>query len=497
MDAKILNGFGLCVLALSANGLFLSAATKDKKDKMNVVYILADDMGYGDLSCTGQVKFSTPNIDRLRAEGMLFTNHYAGCTVSAPSRSSLMTGQHTGHTFIRGNVPVGTRFNVDEGQFPLPARTYTIAKMFKEAGYVTGAFGKWGLGYPGSEGDPINQGFDEFYGYNCQREAHRYYTKHLWHNGEKIILEENIPYYQKQYAPDIIHSEALKFIRDHSDENFFLYVPVILPHAELIVPEDEIIEKYRGKYEEKPFEAETPKAPYGPKMGVASYCPQPEPYATYAAMVARIDKYVGEIVDEIKRQGLEDNTIIFFTSDNGPHCEGGANPDYFNSNGPFRGIKRDLYEGGIRLPLIAWAPGRIKANTTNDHICAFWDMLPTFAQMTDVDISPKTTFDGISIVPSLFGKGRQKEHDYLYWEFYEQDGKAAIRDGKWKLIVQNIAIPGLTSVELYNLEEDVHEDNNIAESHPKIVKKLCKKMREAHADSEYFIFAPQKKRNKR
>lgn len=484
-------------LTLTAAACCASAAPKPGKatpDKMNVIYILADDLGYGDLGCTGQRKFTTPNIDRLRAEGILFTNHYSGSTVSAPSRSCLMTGQHTGHTFIRGNAPAAKTLSAREGQYPLPGDTYTLARMFKEAGYATGAFGKWGLGYPGSEGDPLRLGFDRFFGYNCQVEAHRYYPKHLWDNLEKVVLTENLPYNQAVYAPDRIHAEALRFIREHRGTPFFLYLPVILPHAELLAPDDELLAKYKGRFEEVPYPAATPKAPYGPNMGTASYCPQPEPYATFAAMVSRIDKYVGEIVAELKRQGLDKNTIIFFTSDNGPHREGGACPDYFDSYGPFRGIKRDLYEGGIRLPLVAWAPGMIAPNSTSEHICAFWDMLPTFAELAGADISGRTMSDGISIVPTLTGYGKQPRHDYLYWEFYEMGGRIAVRSGKWKGILLDVATPEKRTFELYDLSRDIHEDHNVAERYPHVAARLMRLMREAHIPSELFVFQPGKKR---
>lgn len=448
---------------------------------MNVVFILADDLGYGDLGCTGQTKIKTPNIDRLASEGMLFTNHYAGSTVSAPSRSALMTGLHTGHTPIRGNKEMGS--GDYSGQAPLPADIYNMAKMFKSAGYVTGAFGKWGLGYPGSAGDPMTQGFDEFFGYNCQAKAHRYYPSFLWGNDDKVVLEGNQNYKQGDFSGDIIHAEALKFIEQNRSNAFFAFLPYTLPHAELTVPEDDIIESYRGQFPETPFKGND----YGTGMSMAGYCSQPIPNATYAAMVTRFDRYVGEVVALLEKLGIADNTLIMFTSDNGPHREGGCDPDFFKSYGPFRGIKRALYEGGIRLPLIAWAPGRIDPGKTSKHICASWDILPTMAEITGHDIPASIALDGISILPTLIGSGSQIEHDYLYWEFHEQNGKTAIRMGKWKAVRNNAWKEG-AKTELYDLDNDIHEDNNIAATYPNVVSQLEKLMREARTDSEIFPF---------
>ena len=313
------------------------------KSKPNIIYILADDLGYGDLSCYGQTKFSTLNIDALSKEGMLFTQHYSGATVCAPSRSSLLTGLHSGHTFVRGNKEVR-----QEGQIPIPDSTYTLAEYLKDQGYVTGAFGKWGLGYPGSEGDPINQGFDKFYGYNCQRLGHHYYPYHLWENDRKIMLEGNTGKEKKQYAPNLIHHEALNFIDNNKDHPFFLFYPSIIPHAELSAPQAYMM-RHIGKYgPEKDFKGTDD----GPEYRTGKYESQKYPRAAFAAMIELLDDQVGEIVRKIKDLGLEDNTIIIFTSDNGPHKEGGADPEYFNSNGNLRGYKRDLYEGGIRVPMI-------------------------------------------------------------------------------------------------------------------------------------------------
>jgi arylsulfatase A len=442
----------------------------------NIVYIVADDLGYGDLGCYGQKTIRTPNLDQMAKEGMRFTQHYSGSTVCAPSRSSLMTGQHTGHTPIRGNKEVRP-----EGQSPMPADTVTVAKVLKKAGYTTGAFGKWGLGYPGSEGDPTNQGFDEFYGYNCQRIAHNYYPYSLWHNKDKVMLPGNEGTKTGQYGPDLIQKQTLEFIEQNQDKTFLLFVPHVIPHAELFVPDDDIVRSYRGKFDETPYEG----IDDGPQYKDGGYGSVKTPKANFAAMVTRLDKHVGEIIHKLKECGIDDNTIVMFTSDNGPHAEGGANPDYFDSNGPLRGQKRDLYEGGIRVPMIARWPGKIAAGTETDHISAFWDVMPTFAELANADL-PKN-IDGISFMPALLGK-EQAEHEYLYWEFHERGGKQAVRKGKWKAIRLGVQENPDAPLELYDLEKDLQETNNIAADHPKIVSKMVDIMKNARTDSEIFKF---------
>ncbi|WP_423129994.1 arylsulfatase [Gaoshiqia sp. Z1-71] len=390
----------------------------------NIIYILADDLGYGDLSCYGQKHFQTPRIDRMASEGMQFTQHYAGCTVCAPSRSSLMTGQTTGHTPIRGNLGWDP-----EGQSPLPAASYTLAEMLQESGYTTGAFGKWGLGYIDTEGDPNKQGFDVFYGYNCQSLAHNYYPGHLWHNHEKIVLEENSGINFGQYAPELIHEKALQFIEENKEKPFFLFYPTTIPHAELLLP-DQYLDEFRGKLlPEKHYQGAEPG---DERFRLGGYGTQPESHAAFAAMVSLLDKQVGEIFDKLKELGLDKNTLVIFTSDNGPHLEGGADPDYFDSNGPLRGYKRDVYEGGIRVPMIAWWPGKIKEGSVSDHISAFWDMWPTLAGLTGNEV-PKEV-DGISFLPTLLSQEGQQKHDYLYWEFHENGGRQAVRKDDWKLV---------------------------------------------------------------
>lgn len=469
--------------ALSA----LTACNSPKKQnvettKPNIVYILADDLGYGDLDCYGQLKIKTPNIDKLALQGMLFTQHYAGTAVCAPSRSSLLTGQDTGHTPIRGNIHVG-----QEGQAPLPSTSYTVAEMLKNQGYTTGAFGKWGLGFITTSGDPEKQGFDEFYGYNSQTLAHNYYPDHLWDNHDKVILPKNTGAQNKQYSADMIHEHALKFVEDNRNHPFFLYYATTIPHAELLIPE-----KYMKNFEGK-FPPETPyhgAEPGDRRFREGAYGTQPEPHAAFAAMVTHLDKQVGELMAKLKELGLDKNTLVIFTSDNGPHLEGGADPDYFDSNGPLKGYKRDLYEGGIREPMIARWPGKIKAGSKTDHISAFWDVMPTLAELTGAPALQN--IQGISFLPTLLGKPGQKEHDYLYWEFHENDGRQAVRKGNWKYVSYNVLDPDKKTVELYDLSTDIGEENNVADLHPDIVEEMQELVKESHTPSEMFPFGEKK-----
>ncbi len=456
----------LCSLSLSA------------QQKPNIVYILADDLGYGDLSCYGQKHFQTPNIDRLANQGMLFTQHYSGCPVCAPSRSSLMTGLNTGHTPIRGN-----KSWKDEGQYPLPAQSFTIAEMLKTAGYVTGAFGKWGLGSPGTEGDPNNQGFDQFYGYNCQSLAHNYYPDHLWDNQTKVILKGNSGTQSTEYAPTLIHQKAIQFIEMNKDKPFFLFYPTTIPHAELVAPEENMKE-FRGKL--LPEVAYKGAEPGSEKYRKGSYGSQKEVHAAFAAMVTLLDKQVGEIVDELKKLGLDKNTIIIFSSDNGPHVEGGADPDYFDSNGPLKGYKRDLYEGGMREPMIVSWPGKVTAGTKSDLISAFWDIMPTFADI--VGVKAPENIDGISFLPTLLGKSGQKQHASMYWEFHENNGRQAVRMGDWKLVRYNVSIPEKETTELYNLKTDLGETTNVAEQNQQVVSQMLRIMEQSRVPSPIFNF---------
>ncbi|MCF8391577.1 MAG: arylsulfatase [Bacteroidales bacterium] len=461
-----------------------------EETKPNIIYILADDLGYGDLGCYGQINFETPNIDQLANDGMRFINHYSGSTVCAPSRSVLMTGLHTGHTFIRDNKEY-----IPEGQHALKAVAFTIAEMLKEAGYTTGAFGKWGLGFTGTEGDPNNQGFDEFFGYNCQRMAHRYYPSYLWHNDQKIYLPGNDWTRKVSYAPDVIQEKVLEFIEENKNSSFFLYYPNVIPHAELIVPEDEIFNQFKGKFEERPFKGgdskeSVRKASYGGELNISAYCPQEYPKATYAVMIRRLDNQVGELILKLKELGIYNNTLVIFTSDNGPHGEGGINPDDFNSNGELRGMKRDLYEGGIRVPMIACWPAKIKSGAESGHISAFWDILPTFAEMANIEVPEN--IDGISFLPTLLGEKNQKTHEHLYWEFHAMGGKQAVRKGNWKAVRLNCYDYSKTLVELYDLENDPGESTNIAQKYPEIASDMIKIMEAEHLYNEDFPFEKEK-----
>lgn len=451
-------------------GLSLAAsAALTAQEKPNVVFILTDDLGYGDLSSYGQEKFQTPNIDRLALQGTRFTRSYSGTTVSAPSRASLLTGLHTGHTPIRGNMEIQP-----EGQFPLPEGTYTLFHLFKDAGYTTGAFGKWGLGFPGSSGDPVNQGVDHFFGYNCQRMAHNYYPPYLWENDTKVLFPENDGGKRGTYAQDLIHRKALEFIDEQKGNPFFLYVPILLPHAELIVPEDSIIQQFRGQFEETPYQGADDRTAFTQ----GGYRSQEHPRATHAAMVTRVDHLVGEIIEKLESEGLMENTLIIFTSDNGPHREGGADPDFFNSNGMYRGYKRDLYEGGIRVPTIAVWEGSIPAGRENGFAFAFWDYMATFAELVEEELTTGT--DGVSILSTLLEQGEQEERDYLYFEFLEMGGRQAVMQGDWKLLHLDIRNGG--RYELYNIASDPSENHDIKHLFPRKTEELKKIMQEARVD---------------
>ena len=458
----------------------------------NIIFILADDLGYGDVGVYGQQNFETPNLDRLAHGGMKFLQHYSGSTVCAPSRSALMTGQHTGHTFIRGNSERG--FTLDkEGQYPLAPEEITIAEVLKKGGYATGAFGKWGLGYPGSEGDPTKQGFDEFFGYNCQRVAHNYYPTHLWDNLTKTPLKGNDGKTKTVYAPLIIHEKALSFIEKNKGRPFFMYYPSVIPHAELAAPE-KYMEKYRGKFmPEKEYIKKgnsSPNSKVNPESinnyNVGGYNSQKESHAAFAAMVSLLDEQVGQIIDKVDDLGIAENTLIIFSSDNGPHLEGGADPDYFGSNGPLRGYKRDLYEGGIRVPTLAYWPSQITPNSKSDHISAFWDFFPTAIEIAGLDYN-SSKIDGISFLPELKGKD-QKKHPYLYWEFLEKGGRQAVRMNQWKAIRMNMSKNPDSPIELYNVHQDIGEQENLAVQYPEVLKEVSRIMNKEHISSRIFQF---------
>ncbi|EMI56432.1 arylsulfatase [Rhodopirellula sallentina] len=427
----------------------------------NIIFILADDLGYGDLSCYGQTKFQTPNIDALAERGMRFTQHYSGSAVCAPSRCSLMTGLHTGHTPVKGNAE-----HAPEGQMPMPADTFTIGHLLQSAGYKTGVFGKWGLGYPGSASAPLKMGFDRFYGYNCQRIAHCYYPAFLWNDDKRELLWGNVASHSRDYAPDLIHDKAIEFIRENKDQPFFCYYAAIQPHADMIAP-DEYMGRYRGKF--------LPEFDYPGDY----YLPQPEGHAAFAAMVAVLDDYVGEVMAELDDLGIADNTLVVFSSDNGPHEEGGHDPKYFDSNAVMKGVKRDLYEGGVRVPMIAVWPDQIAAGSQSDHVCAFWDFMPTMAELAGVSLQRDT--DGISIVPTLLNRSNQEQHAYLYWDFPAKGGREAMRRGDWKAVRYNLKQNPDAPIELYNLTNDVGETNDVADSHPEVVQEIGSLMQEARS----------------
>ncbi len=444
--------------------------------KPNIVYIMVDDLGYGDLGCYGQKRIQTPNIDHMAKEGMRFTQFYAGSTVCAPSRCVLMTGLHTGHALIRGNKEVKPM-----GQWPLPAETVTVAEVLKDAGYATGLVGKWGLGAPGTEGVPNKQGFDFFYGYLCQRHAHNYYPEFLFRNDQREKLPGNVVNNGREdgagvakdkvtYSHDLCAKEALAFIDRNKDKPFFLYLSLTIPHA-----------NNEGRKEGMEV----------PDYGQYKDLDWPEAQKGHAAMISRMDKDIGRLLSRLKKHGIDQNTLVIFTSDNGPHREGGNDPMFNDSNGPLRGIKRDLYEGGIRIPFIARWPGKVKGGTESGHIGYFGDFMGTAAELAGV--APPKGLDSISIVPTLLGKGGQKEHAYLYWEFIGGGQHyQAVRQKDWKGIQHYDG-----GFELYNLANDLGEEDNLAAKKPDMVARLRAMIDEAHTPSELFKPRPVKKKAKK
>ena len=479
-------------------------------NKPNIIYILADDLGYGELGVYGQEIIETPYIDALANDGMLFTDHYSGSPVCAPSRSVFMTGQHTGHTPIRGNdewKERGDTWNYQamfdnpflEGQRPIPDSTITIAEVLKSAGYSTGMVGKWGLGAPTTEGLPNKQGFDFFYGYNCQRQAHTLYPMHLWRNDERHLLSnKNVPPHANledntdindplsysdfeliDYAPELMHNEALNFIDKNQNNPFFLYYASPLPHVPLQAPK-RWVDYYQSKIgSEEPYTGK-------------SYFPNLTPRATYAAMISYLDEQVGDLIKKLKDIGQYENTLIIFTSDNGPTYAGGADTPFFDSAKPFKTeygwAKGFVHEGGIRVPMIASWPKRIKSGSRSNHISAFQDMMPTFCDIIGIPIPNNT--DGISMKPTLFGKDQSNTHEYLYWEFPAYKGQQAVRMGKWKAIRRNI-FDGNMKIELYDLNSDYREQNDVASAHPEIILKIKNFMVDSHTRShlERFHFS--------
>jgi arylsulfatase A-like enzyme len=460
------------IIILVAWSLTMSSCTSTAlgQEKPNVIYILVDDLGYGDLGCYGQDRIKTPNIDRLAAEGIRFTRHYAGSTVCAPSRAAFMTGLHTGHSVVRGNSEVQPM-----GQFPLPGTTNTLPKLFKSAGYRTALIGKWGLGGPGSTGHPNLQGFDYFYGYLCQRHAHNFYPEFLFRNDQKVLLDNELPQPKRsdgagvairkeQYSHDLLASEALQYVELNRQHPFFLFLAFTIPHANNEGGDAGMEVPDYGMYAEEEW---------------------PEPSKGLAAMISRMDTDVGRLLDKLEALGLADNTLILFSSDNGPHREGGNDPGFFNSSGSLRGIKRDLYEGGIRVPLIARWPGKIAAGRVSDHVSAHWDFFPTICQLTGTE-EPEL-LDGISYLPELLGR-QQLRHDYLYWEFHEGGGAQAVRSGNWKAVRNRVFENADGAVELFNLDLDPGEQHDVSSQHPEITRMMEGIMRSAHYEDLNWPF---------
>jgi arylsulfatase A-like enzyme len=425
--------------AWSVAGSAIGAAANVRRP--NIIFILADDLGYGDVGCYGQKLVQTPNIDRLAAEGMKFTQCYAGGAVCAPSRSCLMTGRHMGHTRVRWNADGYT-----EGRILLPD-DITVAEVLKKTGYATGAVGKWGLGEPETTGHPNKKGFDFWFGYLDQVHAHEYYTDYLWRNEEKVVLKGNLDGKQTEYSNDLMNQEALDFIRRVKDRPFFLYHTFTIPHAKFQVPN-------LGAYAEKPW---------------------PETQKTFAAMLSRYDGYIGDLLKLLKELGLDENTILFFASDNGAPSRGG-DWDLFRADYPFRALKGSPYEGGTRVPMIVRWPGRIKAGVVSEQVWAFWDFLPTTAEITGASLPPN--LDGISMLPALLGKPQQS-HDFLYWETRQGGFAQAVRMGDWKAVRFGLKEP----LELYDLKTDVAEKNDVAARRPDIVARIEKYLATARTDS--------------
>jgi len=463
---KYFRSFSVVSVVTSWFTLTLLASTASAADRPNIIFILADDLGYGDLGCYGQKNFDTPNLDRMAADGLRFTQHYAGSTVCAPSRACLLAGQHTGHVFQRANGDI--EFRPD----PLDI---TVARLLKNAGYHTALIGKSGLSCRTDNGrHPNEKGFDHFFGYVSHGAAHRYYPQWLWRNGEKVFYKENLGFEGKQYSSDLFLADALEYLDRHKDGPFFLHLALQQPHADLQVPQ-KWREPFLGKFKEKPFAGDRYRA-------------EPNPKATFAGMMTHLDDAVGQVLDKLQELGIAENTLVLFSSDNGAMSEGGWRRQYFDSSGPLRGGKRDMYEGGVRVPLIAWWPKRIAPGGESDHISAHWDFMPTACELAGTP-APEDT-DGISYLPTLLGRADdQPKHDFLYWEFYEQGGKQAARQGDWKAVRLDVQTDPKRPLELYHLPSDVGEKRDLAAEHPEIVARLRQLMREAHVDNERFQIA--------
>jgi arylsulfatase A len=479
----------------------VSAAAADTSRRPNIIFLLADDLGYGDIGAYGQTKIRTPHLDQLARDGMRFTQHYSGHNVCAPSRCVLMTGLHPGHAYIRNNrggVGQGDGRG-GEGQEPVPAGELKLPLTLKQLGYTSGGFGKWGLGAVGTTGDPLSQGFDRFYGYNCQAVAHNFYPTHLWDNRERVRLNnpefsahQRLPegadphdpasfarYSGNDYAPDLISGQARRFLRENRDRPFFLYYPTTVPHLALQVPEDSL-----GEY------AFPEDVPY---VGDRGYLPHRTPRAAYAAMITRMDREIGRLLAILDELGLRENTIVIFTSDNGPLWDrfGGTDTDFFNSAGGLRGRKGNYYEAGIRVPCIVRWTGRIKPGSTSDRVTGFEDWLPTLLELAGAAKATPKGIDGISFAPTLLGK-RQPERPFLYRESAGYDGQQYLRVGDWKAIRTNLhpraAVKDKTpgAIELYNLKDDPTESRNVAAQHPAVVARMAARLKEQHVPSKLF-----------
>lgn len=453
--------FSLCV----AGEIHAQEPTAEKKP--NIIFILADDLGYRDISCNNEkAKFTTPNIDSIAKNGMNFTRFYSNQSVCAPARCSIMTGKHQGHCSVRANNEVQP-----EGQGPM-LETTTLASLLKERGYATACIGKWGLGYPGSSADPTNVGFDLFFGANCQRVSHFYYPTHVWKNREKVFLEGNHP--QKggpHYLPKLCKEEALNFIRANKDQPFFIWYTTPIPHASMQVPE-EYIKPHLGKYKEVPF------------RNSSHYTNTEHPRATYAGMVTHLDDEVGAMIEELKKLGLYENTILIFASDNGPSYEGGHDPNYFGGAAPqTTGIKTQLNEGGIRVPFMMSWPGKIKKGVC-DEMYAFQDVMPTLLDAIGEEVPAEVGTDGLSMLPAVTGKGKVGTHPYLYWEFPAFGGQVAVVMGKWKALAQNIVKNKQVKFRLYDLTTDPQERHDVAAQHPEVMKEILKIVKKEHTRAE-------------
>ena len=470
---KFLKTAGLgTTIAATAPGFYLRQKSANRKP--NIILIMADDLGYNELGCYGQKKIHTPNIDALAAGGMRFTQLYGGSAGCAPSRCNLMSGMHGGHAYVRDNHEIGS-WESYRGQLPLPAEIKTVAEDLKNDGYHCGAFGKWGLGEVGSSGDPLNCGFDTFYGYNCQRHAHNYYPRYLIKNRDKHYLKgNNRETTGEQYAPQLIADELMQFVRNNSSQPFFAYYPSVLPHLALQAPE-EAIAAYADLWEDTPYAGK-------------SYLPQQKPRACYAAMISFLDKQVGRLMDLLDEAGIADNTIVFFTSDNGTtYLKKQVDYEFFQSVGPLRGLKGSLHEGGIRVPLIASWPGRIKANSVSDQLCANYDLFSTIHEMTGA--INKIDTDGISLAGTLLHSTHKQNHEFLFWDFAGYGGQIAVRYCDWKGIIKNIKKNPDAKLELYNLREDIGERNDVAGSNPAIVKKIESIIRKSRTKPEFAEFS--------